>query len=306
MGLIDTNKNSVLFKYNGTPVAGDVVNIEDKVLVAPKVDQKDYNELDGELGAKKSYFDDEHITTSFTIKAKLRGNDKTGAAPDTPPAIADLLKASGLSETVEADSDVKYTPNHGVIAPSQAAVYVDGHKRVVDGIVCDFKLSGSVGECAMVEFTAQGYTDLAHTSEANPDVTLDAEALIIVNKVTAIAEDGNTFNLKSFDFTLNNETIDIYAVSLAQFERVDFDPKISLTGYEDSASTAWADLASQSLKAISIELGSGTGKTVTLKVDSARPLNNSESDDSGKLGITKEYRCTKDATSGNHFELTYS
>lgn len=305
MGLIDTNKNSVLFKYGGVPAAANVVNIEEKVLISPNVDQKEYNELDGQLGTKKSYFDDEHITTSFTIKAKLRGNDKTGVAPETPPAISDLLKASGLTETVGL-SDVTYTPNHGAITPSQALVYMDGRKRAVDGIVCDFKLSGTVGECAMIEFSAQGYTDIAHTNEANPSVTLDSEALIIVNKIIAITEDGTTFNLKSFEFSTNNETVDIYAVDLAQFERVDFDPKVSLTGYDDSASTAWTDLAAQTTKAILITLGLGVGKTVTLKVDSASPLNVNESDDGGKLGITKEYRCTKDATSGHHFELIWS
>lgn len=305
MALIDTSKNSILFKYGGVPDTTDVVNIEEKVSIAPDVKQSDYKELDGELGNTKSYIDDEHTTANFTIKAKLRGNDKTGSTPSTEPAIDDLLKASGLTGTAGA-SDYTYTPNHGTLTPAQATVYTDGKKRVADGIVCNFKLSGTVGECATVEFTASGYTDIAETSEANPSVTLDSETLMIVNKVSAVTVDGSTFNLKSFDFDLNNEIQDIYAVSLAQYERVDFDPKISLTGYRDSADTAWTDLASQALKSIVITLGSGTGKTVTLTIDSARPLNNSESDDSGKLGITKEFRCTKDATSGNHFELMWS
>ncbi|MDQ7061556.1 MAG: hypothetical protein Q9M43_10680 [Sulfurimonas sp.] len=140
----------------------------------------------------------------------------------------------------------------------------------------------------------------------DPTVTLDNEALIIVNKISAVTEDGTTFNLKSFDFDLNNEIQDIYAVGLAQYERTDFDPKISLTGYRDSADSAWADLASQALKTIVITLGTGTGKTVTLTIDSARPLSNNESDDSGKLSITKDFRCTKDATSSSHFELMWS
>jgi len=307
MALIDTKKNSVLFKYGGLPVATNVVNIEDNVLISPDIKQNDFKEFDGQIGNTQSYIDDEHTTADFTIKAKLRGNDKTGAAPDTPPAIADLLKASGLSETITATSDVTYTPNHGVITPSQALVYMDGRKRLVDGIVCDFKLSGEVGSPAMVEFSAKGYTDIADVVEANPTVTLDKEALIIVNKVSAITEDGTTFDLKSFDFSLNNEIIDIYAVNLARFERVDFDPKISLTGYRDSAdSNSWTDLAAQALKTIIITLGTGAGKTVTLTIDSAIPLTNSESDDSGKLSITKEYRCVKDATSSNHFELKFS
>lgn len=306
MALIDTNKNSVLFKYNGAPDASNVVNIEENVMVSPNIDSKEYKEFDGELGNTKSYFDDEHTTTSFNVKAKLRGNDKTGLAPETPPAVADLLKACGMTETVGA-ADVTYTPNHGVVSPSQAIVYVDGKKRSVDGIVGNFKLSGTVGECAMVEFELQGYTDIADSDEANPSVTLDSETLMVVKSVSAVTEDGTTFNLKSFDFNLNNEIIDIYAISLAKFERVNFDPKISLTGYRDSTdTTSWTELAAQTTRAVAIELGSGTGKTVTLTIDSAMPISNSESDDSGKLSITKEFRCEKDATSGNHYEIKWS
>lgn len=306
MGLIDTRKNCVLFKYGGTPDSTDVVNIEDFVNIAPDIKSQDYKEYDGEIGNTHSYIDEEHTTCSFGIKAKLRGNDKTGANPDTPPAIADLLKASGLNETITDDSDVTYTINHGSVSPSEVTVYVDGRKRVGDGVVCDFKLSGQVGECALVEFTANGYTDIAHVSEANPSVTLDKETLMIVNKVSAITGTGKLVNLKSFEFGLNNDIQDIYAFSLGEYQRVDFDAKISLTGYEDTDSTAWQDLAAQEIKSIEIMLGSGAGKTVTLTIDSAKPINVSESDDSGKLGITKEFRCIKDATSSQHFELKFS
>lgn len=305
MPLIDTNKNCVLFKYGALPTASDVVNIEENVMVSPNIDQKEFKEYDGELGNTQSYFDDEHITASFTIKAKLRGNDKTGLAPETPPAISSLLKSAGLKEEIGLDS-VTYVPNHGDVSPSQAVVYLDGRKRVVDGIQSNFKLSGTVGECAMVEFEAQGYTDIAYVEEVNPSVTLDKETLMVVNKVSAVTESGATFQLKSFEFTLNNTIVDIYAVDLAEFERTDFDPKITLNGYDKTGSTAWDDLAAQNTKAILITLGNGVGKTVTLKIDAALIMNNSESDDAGKLSISKEYRCLKHATTGNHFEIIWS
>jgi len=306
MALINTDKNAVLFKYGATPDATNVVNIEELVNITPDVKTEDYKEFDGELGNTKSYIDPEHTTCNFTIKSKLRGNDKTGANPDTPPSIAELLKASGLSETVTADSDVTYTVNQGTLNPAEALVYIDGKKRVADGIVCNFKLSGTVGSCAIVEFTAQGYTDITETNEANPTVTLDSESLMIVNKVSAVTIDGTVFNLESFDFDLGNDTQDIYAVGLAQFERSNFDAKVSLTGYKDSADTTWADLAGQELKSIVITLGNGTGKTVTLTIESAIPLSPKESDKNGKMSITKEFRCIKDASSGEHFKLKWS
>ncbi|GEM_PF-1607832 len=306
MPLIDTKKNSLLFKQGGLPLAANVVNIEEQVLISPDVKTMEYKEMDGELANTKSYIDGEHTTTTFNIKAKLRGNDKTGAAPDAIPAIADLLKASGLSEAVTASTSVEYTIDHGSIVAAQAIVYMDGKKRSADGIVCNFKLTGSVGECAIVEFEAQGYTDIAETDESNPTVTLDKEALMLVNKVSAVTIAGSTFNLQSFEFDLGNEIQDIYAIDLAKFERVDLDPKITLTGYKDSTDTSWTKFANETVEKIVITLGTGNGKTVTLTIDSAFPLTPSESDNSGKLNISKTYRCLKDSTSGNHFELKWS
>ena len=310
MALLDTKQNVLLFKYGGTPTADDVVNINDVVLVSPDIKQQDFKELDGEMGNTQSYIDEEHTTAQLSIKAKMRGNNKAGDALGTPPAIKDLLLSSGLTQEVQNDGDndtgVKYYPNQGNLQPSEAFVYVDGRKRVIDGIVSDFKLSGTVGEVVIAEFTSSGYTDVLFVNETNPTVTLDSESLMIVNKVSAITVGSAVLNLKSFDFSLNNDIQDIYAINLAKYERVDFDPKISLTAYEDSASTAWDDLATQSIKSIVITLGNGAGKTVTLTIGSAKPLTNSESDDSGKLGITREFRCLKDGTSGHHFELLYS
>lgn len=304
MALIDTGKNCVLFKYNGTPTPANVVNIEEFVNVAPDIKKQEYKEMDGQLGNTKSYIDDQHTTATFVVKAKLRGNDKTGAAPETTPAIHELLLSAGLSADAGPES-VTYTINHGTLSPAQAVVYVDGRKRTVTGVVSDLRIAGEIGFCATVEFTCNGYTGIAFVSEANPTVVLDSEALMVVNKISAVTVDGSTFNLKSFDFALGNDIVDVYAIGLGQYERTNLDPKITLTGYEDSTSTAWADLAAQGLKAVVITLGTGVGKTVELRIDSALPTTNSESDDGGKLGITREFRCIKDTTTGEHFELTW-
>lgn len=304
MALIDVKKNCVLFKYNATPDSTNAVNIRENVFIQPDIKTQEYNEIDGKLANTKSYIDDEHTTASFTLSTKLEGNDKTGAAPETPPAISDLLKSAGLTETVGVD-DVTYTINHGTLSSSEVAVYVDGKKRVVDGVVSDFKLSGEVGMCGTAEFTCSGYTDVAETNEANPSITFADKNLIVMQKTSTITIGGTSTKVKSFEFTLNNEIVDIYALTLAQFERSDLDPKISITLYRDSADTIWSQLASQSEVFIDIVLGDGAGKTVQLKIDSALPTNISESDDSGKLSATREFRCVKDATSGEHFELIW-
>lgn len=306
MALIDTNKNCVLFGYGATPDANDVVNIEDFVNIAPDIKTEEYEEKDGQLGNKKSYQDPQHTTCALPIKAKLRGNDKTGTSPDALPAISGLLKASGLTETVTAGVSVEYTVNHGEISPSQAIVYLDGKKRVATGIVNNFKLSGTVGTCAVVEFEGSGYTSVTDTAEANPTVALDQEALMLVNKVSAVTVGGTAFNLESFSFDLGNVIKDIYAVGIGKFERTNFDTKIDLTGYKDSGDTSWQDMENETLKEIIIVLGAGAGKTVTLTVESAQPLTPSESDNDGKLSITKSYRCVKNDVSGEHFKLKWS
>lgn len=308
MAIQRTNQNVVLFKYNDTPASTDVVTNSNVPFINPDIKKNEYQIYGGKLGNKKTYVDTDHTTATLDIEVMLRGNDKTGAAPDTPPAIAELLKASGLTETVNLDTSVSYTPSHSDISPSQMAVYIDGYKRVIAGAVADLKLSANIGECVKVIFSVSGYTTPSASSEANPSVTLDTESIGLFTKATAVTASGTNIEIDSFSFETNNEIKDNYATGKGQYDRVNFDPQINIGGIKIKGAdeAVWDDLESGTLKNIIITIGSEVGKTITLTIPQARIIENSESDDSGQAKYSRIYRCEGDATGDNHFSLTWS
>jgi len=302
-----TDKSAVLFKYNGSATSSDVATITETPFLSPDVKSQEYKEIgSGKLGQTKNYVDENNTTVEFDLVTMLRGNDKTGVAPETPPAIADLLKACGITETIGPDN-VTYAPNHGDIALSQSVVYIDGYKRIIDGAIANLKISGTVGECAKATFSVSGFTTPGAVAETNPTVVTDTESLMIVSKVSAVTLDGSTINMESFDFDLGNEIKDIYAISTSEFVRTDFKTTITLSGIKTKGDeSGWTDLIADSVREIIITLGGGAGKTVTLTASQAKTTEMSESDSDGLVNFSRTFRCQGDANGDNHYELKWS
>lgn len=302
-----TDKTVVLFKCNGTPIAANTVTTSNVPFVKPSIKTKSYKDVGtGRLGNQKTYIDEHQTDTSFDLEVLLRGNDKSGVEPTNAPKIAELLKASGLLETVGTNS-VTYTPNHNYVEPSTCYVYQDDTKRVITGAMCDMKISGSVGEAAKVTFTVQGFTAPAPTIEINPTVTLDDNSLMIVSKVTAITLDGDILNITNFELNLNNEIKLDYATNMGEFIRKDFAPKLKLTGVKIKGDeTAWADLTSDELREITIVLGSGIGRTLTITASQAKTSDMEENDNDGTVGFARTFDLQGDSTGENQFEIKWS
>lgn len=302
-----TDKTVVLFKYNATPTNGNAVTTSNVPFVKPSIKSKTYKDVGtGKLGNQKTYIDEHQTDTSFDLEILLRGNDKTGVAPITAPKIAELLKASGLIETLGADN-ISYKPNHNYVEPSTCCVFQDDTKRIITGVMCDMKISGTVGEAAKATFTVQGFTVPAPIIEVNPTVTLDDNSLMIVSKVTAITLDGDILNITSFELSLNNEIKLDYATNMGEFVRKDFAPKMKLTGVKIKGDeTAWSDLTSDEIREIEIVLGSGIGKTLTIVASQAKTSDMEENDDDGTVAFTRTFDLQGDSTGQNQFEIIWS
>lgn len=301
-----TDKSAVLFKYNSTVSASDAVAVMTTPFLSPDVKSQEYKEIGtGKLGQTKNYVDEQNTTVDFSLEVMLRGNDKTGTAPETPPAIRELLLSCGLTETINAN-DVTYVPNHDYVNPSQAEIYVDGYKRLVTGAVSNLNLSGTVGECAKATFAVSGFTTPQATSATNPSVTLDTEALLIVSKVSAVTVAGATLNVESFEMDLGNENINVYAVDTSEYIRKDFVPTITLSGIKTKGDeTGWTDLVADDVKEIIIVLGSGTGKQLTITATQAKTSQMGESDNDGMVNFSRTFRLQPDATGDNHFSIKW-
>jgi len=302
-----TKRTVFLFKYNGVPVVGNAITTLNTPFVKPNIKAKKYVDVgNGKLGGTKTYIDENQIDTSFDVEVLLRGSDKTGALPKTPPKFAELLKASGLTET-QGTIDVTYTPNHGYLSPSTCYVYQDDEKRSITGAVCNMKIKGTVGEAAKAIFTVQGFTTALPVVEVNPTVTLDSNTLMIVSKVTAITVAGTQLNITDFEFDLNNENKLDYATAMSEFTRRDFNPTIKLSGIKVKGDlTAWTDLVATSVKEIIIVLGSGAGKTLTITATQASTSDMDENDDDGIVAYSRTFDLQGDATGENQFKIKWS
>jgi len=306
-----TDKCVILFKYNGSATSDDVVTVSETPFLSPEVKSQEYKEIgSGKLGQTKSYADEYNTTVTYDLVSMLRGNDKTGVAPQTPPAIASLLKASGLNEaidTTEGNKSVTYTPKHDDISASESVVYIDGYKRIINGAITNLKISGTVGECAKVTCSVSGFTTPEPIAEANPTVTLDSEALLIVSKVSVVTVDGTTLNVESFEFDAGNEIKNVYAVSIGEYVRTDFKPTIKLSGIKTKGDeTGWSDLIADNVREIIITLGNEAGKRVTIKASQAKVSENSESDKDGMVNFSRTFRCQGDDTGDNHYSIKWS
>lgn len=301
------DKSVALFKYGGSAVAADNVTIAATPFLSPDVKSQEYKEVGtGKLGQTKSYVDEHNTTVAFDLEVLLRGHNKAADNLDTPPKISELLKACGLTETPTLDTDVTYTPNHDHVDASQAVIYMDGYKRVVDGAVCNMKISGNVGEAAKAVFTVNGYTTPAAVADPNPTVTNDTESLLIVSKVTAITLAGTAVNIESFEFDLGNEIKNNYATGLAEFLRTDFKPTINLSGIKTKGDeSGWEDLISNGAKEIIIVLGTAAGKKCTITATQAKTSEMSESDSDGMVNFSRTFRLEGDANGDNHFSIKW-
>ena len=298
MAIQQTLKNTVLFKNttSGSALtASDVITTSGLVFVSPKVGMGDYKDIGtGQAGTTKTYVDSAHCTASFDIPTTLR----KATAAGTAPVISQLLKSAGMTETIVASTSATYAP--GLATPnSRCEVFTDGYTRAITGGVSNMKISGKIGELASVTFSYQGFTSVAATSGANPTVTLDSNSTILVTGITAITVGGTSLNCDSFEFDTGNNIAETYTTGLNQFDITDFDPSIRLEAVKTKGTDeqAWTDFGAGTLRAVVVTLGTGAGNQVVITVPYAKLKEVNESDDNGKVKISRVFRC--EASSGN-------
>lgn len=298
-----TSKNTILFSTGGAPVPADVVTTANDVIVNPSVTQGEYKDIgNGVPGSTKGYnVPDLTTVEGLTIETKVRGGGAAGIAPE----IAELLKACSLTEIITAITDVVYAPSPDSVT-GVAKIYLDGSYRDVTGVAMDMSLSGKIGEQAMFSFSLKGFTTLIPTVEANPAVTLDTSAPLLVVSASAITVGGGTVDLTSFDFALGNDISQSYGTSTKDYDRIDFKPTIKVNAIKTKANEQhWIELTAGTPLAIAITLGSVAGQIVVLNIPLSRPTGSNESDDSGKIVFENTYMCEASGTGGDNFSLTF-
>jgi len=296
-----SSKNTLLFATGAVPTATEVITTSNNVIVNPKPKAIEYKDIgNGQAGNSKTFINNDFVTAEFSVELVSKSSGALGVAP----TYADLFKCCGLSETITASTDVVYKPEL-VEQAGTALSYVDGYKRQIDGIAGDFSFSGKVGELAKFSFNLKGFTTLEPIAEANPAVTLDANKNLIVTSASVITVGGGTIALDSFEFSLGNETKEIYAVGSKEYFIGDFKPTLKVTAVKTKGNDEhWADLNANTKKEVIITLGDTAGDIIEFKASYCQPSDANESDDGGSLIYDRTWVCENSA-GGDNFSVTY-
>jgi len=302
MARVLTDKQVLLAKYGSEPAADNVVNLTEFATLTPKVKTGEYQELGRGLGGTKGYSIPDFTTTDGSVNVLLREG--------LPPKVAELYKICGLDENLVTDADgnvteAHYTPSQSPVPDGYLINYVDGEKRIITGVTGNIKISFNVGEMAKATFELKGFTTPETTLEDNPAVTLDNNDIFIVESIDAITIGGNSYEITNIDFDMGVEIQEIYAIGAKEYQITNFKPKITIKDYRQKGdNAAWSDIANGNIKAISVKLSTGSGRTFELKANYCRLADMTENDNSGNVENNRTYLLEANA-GGDNFEIIY-
>ena len=97
------------------------------------------------------------VTVGESLKIKLKAELKGGGAAGTAPEIAPLLKACNLTESINAGTNVRYTP-HSDLDGDSATIYFYQHDLLhkISGCRGDLTIDAKAGEYGIIEFDMTG------------------------------------------------------------------------------------------------------------------------------------------------------
>lgn len=268
MALLDSRKRVVAASYgdaiSGTPAVDTIHNTSTGTSAEPTPATGDFKCLNGGLGSKVTWRNTDDTTTEIVAECYLEANDTTGLALETLPDWSEVYEICGLTETVDTTTPgaefIDYTPSGSQPSDlSEAAVWVDGLKRVATGVVGTLSIEGTVGEPVKQTANIMGFTTITSVVEANPAGTCVAsDGLIILKSTDTFTIGGTARKLQSFKFTQGNDNQKFYAVDTKQYEVADFDSLLEVTFLKENE-TDYATFAAGTSVAVIIQAGSADG-----------------------------------------------
>jgi len=297
-----TAKNTFLVSTGGVPAATDVITTNGIVFVNPTAKSITYSDIgNGALGNEKTLINNDYVTAEFTVEVNAKGSGAAGTAP----TYGEVFKACGLAETVNASTDVTYTPASSFVAGT-AIAYLDDYKREVTGIAGTFTFGGKVGEIPKFSFSLKGFTTLAETSEVNPAVTLDPNDNLVIKSVTAVTVGGSSISLEDFTFDFGVDIQEAYAVGgLKEYYISDYKPTLKVSAVKTKGNSAhWAELNDNSQKSVIVTLGTTAGGIIEFTAPYCQPTDVSESDENGKVKYDRTWSC-ENSTGGDNFSIVF-
>lgn len=169
------------------------------------------------LGARGDIPVDEHVALEFAVE--LAG----GGAADTPPQYGPLLRACGLSETINAGTDVQYDPVSDSFESASIHMHIDGILHKLLGSRGSVSLSLARGQVPRLRFRMLGlFTAPADTALPTTDTSGALRPLVpSTTNTPTFTIDGFAGTLEELGLDLGNDTQGRFLVGSESIEIVD-------------------------------------------------------------------------------------
>lgn len=300
--MLNTKKSALFLKSGGTlPVASaNFLEVGEAVLLNPTITIEEFKRINGKLGSNDSYADTCDATISQTITHKMRSTNIAGDALDTLPEYTELLRIGGFDYAVDTttpgEETVIFTNTQAPINGS-AVAYVDGYKQTMTGsVVADITMNLNIGKAAEISASLSAFIDNKGiaTAEATPDVTLNSNPVLLVSCTDIFTAGGDVIKPDSVTITMGSEIGKFYGMGLKEYSMTDYMIKVEASFFPDNAdyNTAMTKIASETVEALEIKLGTGAGgdlvngKSVLINCPLAKASNVSDADTDGKVKRT--------------------
>ena len=302
--LIETESS---YGTDPTPDGADAVLVRDLSITPQSSDVVSRDLIRPYLGASQQLLANTKVECTFSVE--LAGSGAAGTAPQYGKAI----QACGLSETIAANTSVKYEPESSGFNSITIHYNIDGVRHKVTGCRGNLTLNATVGEIPSLDFAFTGiYNAPDDTALPTPTYANQDDPLIFKN--------GNTssFQLLSYAGALQSISMDL-GTSLVYRELVGGTKEVLITdrAVSGSVSIEAVLMATKDFFAAAVDddaalgnlqftHGSVAGNIVQFTSSKVDIGDVSYGDQDGIAMLEIPYTCVPDSAANAEFDLIYT
>lgn len=247
--------------------------------------------------------------SQLTFKIELKGSGAAGTAP----AIGKLLKACGMSETIDSGVSVTYAPESDDDNVDSLTLYIyrDGVLHIMLGARGTWAMDLQAGKYGMLSFTFKGLyqtiTDSSNPTLSNLESTLPPiiqNASFTWGSYEAIASKmdldwgANVVPAESF-----NASYAIYAFRISDREpKGSFNPDACL----EATHPFWADWKDSEERELSIQIGATAGNICTITIPACISTGPKYEDKEGVLAYNVPFMMVEDSTDDDEISIVFT
>ncbi|MCU7917068.1 MAG: hypothetical protein KZQ95_01765 [Candidatus Thiodiazotropha sp. (ex Epidulcina cf. delphinae)] len=265
------------------PLGSDAILVSEPTITPLAGNTVSRNNARPYLGNNQQIHVGSHVQVSF--KVEVAG----GGAVDAPPQWSPLLQACGWSETVNAATDVTFSPISGAEPSLTLYFFRDGQKHAMTGARGTVSVEFGRDAIPYLNFAFTGlWQDPSSVADPTPDFTGWQTPILVSNVNTP------TVSLHGYDCILEGLTLDM-AVDVQHSDRpneevvqiVDRQPGGSINFVAPTLATQnfFTTAKVNTLGALQIVHGTAAGNTVTINVPRAQLLQPTYADANGETTL---------------------